>query len=350
MEKFKLDGKLIFKHVVTKESPGNIFKTDELSYDYKENKYKLIFSLQENASEGKLHTRIDKLVKLVEREDGLVDEKVISKYIYSNISNQLGTTIVKIEGQYLLYKSKKENELLSATSTGKGMFESLSTESIVNLFSDIHVDLSKNMSLIPKKFSNEELESIIDTNNSGEIMKISLLKRLKEFNNKWNFSIKMNHNEQKFQNLLSKYPEIITVIFPRIKNLKKIEYLIESENETDNKVDILANGDERNTIIELKKPSTNLFTSSKRNNISGLSKELISASVQLSLYNRRIQHKALKLLDSFTYGILIIGHTNQMNTNDKKLSWKLYKNDFNYDIYTFDEISKFVDKIIENIK
>jgi len=68
----------------------------------------------------------------------------------------------------------------------------------------------------------------------------------------------------------------------------------------ENRIDLLAG---ENLIIELKRPDTKLFNlSSDRNNLSGLSFQLISGVNQLYLYiEKRLQDKFL------SNGILIIG-------------------------------------------
>ncbi|MCC3160909.1 MAG: DUF4263 domain-containing protein [Mollicutes bacterium PWAP] len=326
---------LIFKLKNIDQSTGALYKTDLTNFEIEKKSYGVSFSVQEKKSSGKIHTRIVKVVRLGDDPSLDVTKKNFGITEYKKIYEKLMMNLFKIESQYRIEINKRETE--DAT--------------VFNMPNDdIKIDLSKEISMIPEKLTPEDIKSIVKIQDAqGEIIRISLLNRLKNFSEKWSGLISKNALEINFQNMFDEYPEILPIIFPRIHNIKEIEYKITSSNEKNNKIDILADGKEP-TIIELKRPSTNLFSSIDRNNMSGLSKELITAAVQLSLYNKRVQIAAKKLLSSFTHGILIIGNSANIDTEDKETSWKLFKENFSHDIYTFDEILLFVDNIISNIK
>ncbi len=327
---------ITFRFLTEQKALGQKYQTDEMSISISNKKYLYRYSLQENASDGKLHTRISYI-----KQDAATPSTV-SMSKYKEISELLMGNLLKIETHYLMEKIQRNQKAEIKIPNGQNLF--------IKPEKDIKIDLSQDIALIPSELNEKQIESIIkNKENLNNILKSSLLKQLQEFHDEWNKLIKEDGKEQKFQDILKKNPIILQFIFPKLEKITDIEYRITNKTDDDNRIDIVGQGDQK-IIIELKRPSSNMFIKNGRNNMSGVSSCLITSVIQLSLYNKRMQNESDDIVNSFTYGILIYGNDDQINSSkENQIAWRLFKEQFHYEILTFTEISKIVQNIIENL-
>lgn len=221
------------------------------------------------------------------------------------------------------------------------------------------VDLSKKQIVFPNNYELSELQIkklIENSSNKLEMFDATFIDFLEDFIIEWNKKISEDASEIDFRNYLLSNVRLFPAIFgiDDINNIFNKEFIKEDKlmESKENRTDISNDS----FIIELKTPKTKIFTkSNERNNISGLSKDLISGLNQLSLYCiKKDREKNLENLN-FTKGVLIIGSNdefldeNGMIIETKKLSWNLFRQNYKFEIVTFDDISKRVKNLKENI-
>lgn len=201
-------------------------------------------------------------------------------------------------------------------------------------------------SIIPgHDLSDEEIKTITSSKeNNKKLFSSTTLIELTDFLAKWKALIVRNALEREFQDLLMEYKKIIPILFGYSgEAIKKEEALDEGAT---NYTDISG----EDWIIELKRPTTDLFSSSKsRNNLEGISSAFISADNQLDLYIKK-KNRENNLFDSFTTGTLIIGNSDQLVDDDKKMAFGLMREKSRSNILLFDDVSKKIEKLIEELK
>lgn len=200
-------------------------------------------------------------------------------------------------------------------------------------------------SIIPgQTLTDDEIKIITASKeNSKKLFASTTLLELEEFIREWNEKIAKNAVESEFQTLLFEHKNLIPLLFGYSGEVKKELVLPEGE---ENRAD-LAGPD---WIIELKRPTTDLFTTQNgRNNIAGVSSKFSSAEIQLDLYLKK-KNRENHLLNSFTNGTLIIGHSDQLSDNEKKMTLNLIRDKSSSNILLFDDVTKRAERLIVELQ
>jgi|GEM_PF-2326785 len=176
----------------------------------------------------------------------------------------------------------------------------------------VHIPLKGKLNL-----DNNEIQRLVNNVNDQGLKNLfveSSLASLNNFINEFeNLMKKGNIQEREFQDLMYRNPNILTLIFGIDSSEKVRKEVLISEGK-ENRIDLLIG---ENLIIELKRPDTKLFNSNNgRNNLSGLSSELISGVNQLHLYIAK-KNREKEIQDKFfSNGILIIGSDKQFGRDE----------------------------------
>jgi len=203
--------------------------------------------------------------------------------------------------------------------------------------------VTDNINLININLSDDEISLITQSKeNRTKLFSSSLLLFLDEFIDKWGIEIENKGDEINFQNILKDYQMLIPILFGFQGEASFESYHNEGSK---NKFDI--EGDD--WIIELKKPTTRLFSSqSSRNNIQGISSEFIGADNQLDLYIKK-KNRENPLESSFTRGLLIIGNSAVFDTKEKIFAFLNMCEKSQSNIITFTEVLEKAKILKQNI-